>query len=149
MTDFSKIYNDYYKRSFAFVKSYVFEDMATEDIVSESLVAPMEGDARAGRGASAVAPPHHSKEQFAELPEDAGTTSGCDGIHADIHGARCELPHQQFVRLRPQRSLLHRDKRYHRAHALYPLAPDARDFRDEPLREPPREGDSRELPSYR
>jgi RNA polymerase sigma-70 factor (ECF subfamily) len=39
MTDFSKIYNDYYKRSFAFVKSYVFDDMATEDIVSESLVA--------------------------------------------------------------------------------------------------------------
>lgn len=38
MTNFSKIYLDYYKRSFAFVKSYVFDDMASEDIVSESLV---------------------------------------------------------------------------------------------------------------
>jgi RNA polymerase sigma-70 factor (ECF subfamily) len=38
MLNFSKIYLDYYKRSFAFVKSYVFDDMASEDIVSESLV---------------------------------------------------------------------------------------------------------------
>lgn len=38
MNDFSKIYKDYYKRSFAFVKSYVFDDMISEDIVSESLV---------------------------------------------------------------------------------------------------------------
>lgn len=38
MVDFNKIYKDYYKRSFWFVKSYVFEDMAAEDIVSESLI---------------------------------------------------------------------------------------------------------------
>ncbi|MDE5678416.1 RNA polymerase sigma-70 factor [Phocaeicola sp.] len=39
MVDFNKIYKDYYKRSFSFAKSYVFEDMAAEDIASESLVA--------------------------------------------------------------------------------------------------------------
>lgn len=38
LVDFNKIYKDYYKRSFCFVKSYVFEDMVTEDIVSESLI---------------------------------------------------------------------------------------------------------------
>lgn len=38
MFNFDKIYKDYYKRSLGFVKSYVFEDMAAEDIVSESLV---------------------------------------------------------------------------------------------------------------
>lgn len=36
--NFTKIYQDYYKRSFAFVKSYVFDDAVTEDIVSDSLV---------------------------------------------------------------------------------------------------------------
>lgn len=35
---FSEIYNQYYKRSFLFVKSYVREDMAAEDIVSETLI---------------------------------------------------------------------------------------------------------------
>lgn len=39
MLNFTKIYQDYYKCSFLFVKSYVFDDMAAEDIVSESLVA--------------------------------------------------------------------------------------------------------------
>lgn len=39
MFDFNKIYKDYYKRSFWFVKSYVFEDAAAEDIASESLIA--------------------------------------------------------------------------------------------------------------
>lgn len=39
MIDFNKIYKDYYKRSFHFAKSYVFEDVAAEDIASESLVA--------------------------------------------------------------------------------------------------------------
>lgn len=38
IADFNKIYNDYYKRSFWFVKSYVFEDMVAEDIASESLI---------------------------------------------------------------------------------------------------------------
>lgn len=38
MVDFNKIYKDYYKRSFYFAKSYVFEDVAAEDIASESLV---------------------------------------------------------------------------------------------------------------
>ncbi len=35
---FSEIYTNYYKRSFLFVKSYVRDDMAAEDIVSESLI---------------------------------------------------------------------------------------------------------------
>ena len=35
---FSDIYTNYYKRSFLFVKSYVRDDMAAEDIVSESLI---------------------------------------------------------------------------------------------------------------
>lgn len=35
---FSEIYNQYYKRSFLFVKSYVREDMAAEDIVSDTLI---------------------------------------------------------------------------------------------------------------
>lgn len=35
---FSNIYQQYYKRSFLFVKSYVREDMAAEDIVSETLI---------------------------------------------------------------------------------------------------------------
>jgi len=39
LVDFNKIYKDYYKRAFWFVKSYVFEDVAAEDIVSESLIA--------------------------------------------------------------------------------------------------------------
>lgn len=39
MIDFNKIYKDYYKRSFYFAKSYVFDNVAAEDIASESLVA--------------------------------------------------------------------------------------------------------------
>lgn len=39
LADFNKIYNDFYKRSFLFAKSYVFEDSVAEDIASESLVA--------------------------------------------------------------------------------------------------------------
>ncbi|MCD7978608.1 MAG: RNA polymerase sigma-70 factor [Tannerellaceae bacterium] len=35
---FSDIYSKYYKNSFLFVKSYVQNDMAAEDIVSESLI---------------------------------------------------------------------------------------------------------------
>jgi len=35
---FSNIYTKYYKVSFLFVKSYVHDDMAAEDIVSESLI---------------------------------------------------------------------------------------------------------------
>jgi RNA polymerase sigma-70 factor (ECF subfamily) len=35
---FSELYTRYYKRSFLFVKSYVRDDMAAEDIVSESLI---------------------------------------------------------------------------------------------------------------
>lgn len=35
---FSDIYTSYYKRSFLFVKSYVRDDMAAEDIVSEALI---------------------------------------------------------------------------------------------------------------
>ena len=35
---FSEIYTNYYKRSFLFVKSYVRDDMAAEDIVSEALI---------------------------------------------------------------------------------------------------------------
>lgn len=35
---FSEIYTSYYKRSFLFVKSYVRDDMAAEDIVSEALI---------------------------------------------------------------------------------------------------------------
>lgn len=39
MIDFNRLYKDYYKRSFCFVKSYVYDDGVAEDIVSESLVA--------------------------------------------------------------------------------------------------------------
>lgn len=35
---FTEIYTNYYKRSFLFVKSYVRNDMAAEDIVSEALI---------------------------------------------------------------------------------------------------------------
>ena len=35
---FSKIYTQYYKSSFLFVKSYVRDEMAAEDIVSDSLI---------------------------------------------------------------------------------------------------------------
>lgn len=35
---FSEIYTNYYRRSFLFVKSYVRDDMAAEDIVSEALI---------------------------------------------------------------------------------------------------------------
>ena len=36
--DFGEIYTKHYKSSFLFVKSYVHNDMAAEDIVSESLI---------------------------------------------------------------------------------------------------------------
>lgn len=36
--NFSDIYRNYYKNSFLFVKSYVQDDMAAEDIVSEALI---------------------------------------------------------------------------------------------------------------
>ena len=36
--DFNEIYKRNYRRSFLFVKSYVHDDMAAEDIVAESLV---------------------------------------------------------------------------------------------------------------
>lgn len=36
--DFNDIYKSFYKRSFWFVKSYVFEEMVAEDIASESLI---------------------------------------------------------------------------------------------------------------
>lgn len=35
---FSEIYKQYYKRSFLFVKSYVRDDMAAEDIVSDTII---------------------------------------------------------------------------------------------------------------
>ena len=35
---FSDLYTNYYRRSFLFVKSYVRDDMAAEDIVSDSLI---------------------------------------------------------------------------------------------------------------
>lgn len=38
LTDFNGIYKSFYKRSFRFVKGYVFEDMIAEDIASESLI---------------------------------------------------------------------------------------------------------------
>lgn len=38
MIDFNQLYKDYYKRSFCFAKSYVYDDGVAEDIVSESLV---------------------------------------------------------------------------------------------------------------
>lgn len=38
ITTFSELYTQYYKSSFLFVKSYVRDDMVSEDIVSESLI---------------------------------------------------------------------------------------------------------------
>lgn len=38
VSSFSYLYTEFYKSSFLFVKSYVRDDMATEDIVSESLI---------------------------------------------------------------------------------------------------------------
>ncbi len=38
VNSFNEIYNTYYRKSFLYVKSYVHEDMAAEDIVSESLI---------------------------------------------------------------------------------------------------------------
>ncbi len=35
---FSELYTQYYKRSFLFAKSYVRDEMAAEDIASESLI---------------------------------------------------------------------------------------------------------------
>ncbi len=37
-TNFNTVYNDFYKRSFYFVKSYIHDDVIAEDIVSESLI---------------------------------------------------------------------------------------------------------------
>lgn len=36
--NFNEIYNTYYKKSFVFVKSYLHDDLAAEDIVSDSLI---------------------------------------------------------------------------------------------------------------
>lgn len=36
--NFNNIYNAYYKKSFLFVKSYLHDDLAAEDIVSDSLI---------------------------------------------------------------------------------------------------------------
>lgn len=35
---FNEIYNTFYKKSYLFVKSYIHDDMAAEDIVAESLI---------------------------------------------------------------------------------------------------------------
>ena len=35
---FNNIYKQFYKRSYRFVKSYIHADLATEDIVAESLI---------------------------------------------------------------------------------------------------------------
>ncbi len=35
---FNNIYTQYYKRSFLFVKSYIYNDIAAEDIASEALI---------------------------------------------------------------------------------------------------------------
>ena len=35
---FNEVYNNYYKKSFSFVKSYVHDDFIAEDIVSDSLI---------------------------------------------------------------------------------------------------------------
>lgn len=37
-TNFNEIYSSFYKKSYLFVKSYVHDEMAAEDIVSESLI---------------------------------------------------------------------------------------------------------------
>ena len=36
--DFKEIYTHYFKRSFLFIKSYVFDDMIAEDIVSDCII---------------------------------------------------------------------------------------------------------------
>ena len=38
LNSFNEIYNSYYKKSFFFAKSYVHDDLAAEDITSESLI---------------------------------------------------------------------------------------------------------------
>jgi len=38
INSFNEIYSEYYPKSFAFVKSYVHDEMAAEDIVSDSLI---------------------------------------------------------------------------------------------------------------
>lgn len=43
---FAEIYTNYYKRSFLFVKSYVRDDMAAEDIVSDALIHLLETSRR-------------------------------------------------------------------------------------------------------
>lgn len=35
---FNTIYKQYYKRAITFVKSYIHDDLATEDIVSEAMI---------------------------------------------------------------------------------------------------------------
>ena len=35
---FNEIYTAYYRKSFLYVKSYIHDDMAAEDIVSEALI---------------------------------------------------------------------------------------------------------------
>lgn len=37
-TDFQELYDNWYKRSFAFAKSYVQDEMVAEDLVSEALI---------------------------------------------------------------------------------------------------------------
>ena len=39
LINFNKIYNDFYKRSFLFAKSYVGDDVVAQDIASDSLIA--------------------------------------------------------------------------------------------------------------
>lgn len=38
LVNFNELYKQYYKKSFLFVKSYLRDDMASEDVVSESLI---------------------------------------------------------------------------------------------------------------
>jgi len=38
VNSFNEIYSEFYRKSFLYVKSYVHEDMAAEDIVSEALI---------------------------------------------------------------------------------------------------------------
>ena len=38
VNSFNEIYTVFYRKSFLYVKSYVHDDMAAEDIVSESLI---------------------------------------------------------------------------------------------------------------
>ena len=42
-SSFNEIYTKFYRKSYLYVKSYVHDDMAAEDIVSESLIRLWEG----------------------------------------------------------------------------------------------------------